>query len=136
MLRYAPYLVILALWIYAFADCIGTPERQVRFLPKLAWLMIIVFFGWIVVGPLAWLIAGRHRYVAAPPVTVRAVRGPVGSEDDERDARAGGVRGGAAAWQPPPQGWVAPDDNPEFLRSLGELNRRNRGERGDLGDGD
>ncbi|MEC3996276.1 PLD nuclease N-terminal domain-containing protein [Actinacidiphila sp. DG2A-62] len=135
MLRYAPYLVILALWIYAFADCIGTPERQVRFLPKLAWLMIIVFFGWIVVGPLAWLIAGRHRYVAAPPVTVRAVRGPA-EDEGAGNGRAERPGGRTAAWQPPPRGWVAPDDNPEFLRSLGELNRRNRGDRGDLGDGD
>lgn len=130
MLRYAPYLVILALWIYALVDCIGTPERQVRFLPKLAWLMIIIFFGWILVGPLAWLVAGRFRY-AAPPGAAAAQW----HREDRAGARAEGRHPASQGGRHPAEGralprteWIAPDDNPEFLRSLGEANRRNRGD--------
>ncbi len=85
MLRYLPFLLILALWIYAFIDCLNTPENEVRGLPKLAWVFVILLFGEVLVGPVAWLVAGRPRRAAA----------------------TGGQRR-----------WVAPDDNPEFLRSL------------------
>ncbi|GEJ98518.1 PLD nuclease N-terminal domain-containing protein [Streptomyces sp. NPDC004009] len=86
MLRYLPALLVLALWIYAFVDCLNTPEEEVRHLPKGAWLLVVLVFGWVLVGPVAWLITGR-------------VRQPAG-------ASPGG------------SGWVAPDDNPEFLKSL------------------
>ncbi|MER8013408.1 PLD nuclease N-terminal domain-containing protein [Streptomyces griseoluteus] len=83
MLRYLPFLLVLALWIYAFVDCLNTPEDEVRHLPKVAWVFIVLLFGEVLVGPLAWLITGKVREAAGP----------------------------AAAW-------VAPDDNPDFLRSL------------------
>ncbi|MER5434281.1 PLD nuclease N-terminal domain-containing protein [Streptomyces sp. NPDC002588] len=85
MLRYLPFLLVLALWIYAFIDCLNTPEEEVRGLPKLAWVFVILLFGEVLIGPVAWLVAGRPR----------------------RSAAAGG-----------PARWVAPDDNPEFLKSL------------------
>ncbi|MEU0966523.1 PLD nuclease N-terminal domain-containing protein [Streptomyces sp. NPDC005917] len=62
MLRYLPFLLVLALWIYAFVDCLNTPEDEVRALPKLVWVLIILLFGEVLVGPLAWLIAGRARH--------------------------------------------------------------------------
>lgn len=96
VLRYLPYLVLIALWIYAFVDCLGTPESEVRGLPKVVWLLIILLFGEIMVGPLAWLLMGR-------------LRGPRPLAEE-----------GPAGWA------IAPDDNPEFLRSLSELNKRNR----------
>jgi hypothetical protein len=96
VLRYFPYLVLIALWIYAFVDCLGTPESEVRGLPKVIWLLIVLLFGEIMVGPLAWLLIGRRRGPREIPVE-------------------------------PPAAWaIAPDDNPEFLRSLSELNKRNR----------
>ncbi|MEE4541967.1 PLD nuclease N-terminal domain-containing protein [Streptomyces sp. V4-01] len=131
MLRYAPYLVILALWIYALVDCIGTPERQVRFLPKLAWLMIIVFFGWILIGPLAWLVAGRFRYATPPGGATAAQWRGEHREDARPEDRHPAARRGrhpAQGRELPREEWIAPDDNPEFLRSLGEANRRNRGD--------
>ncbi len=85
MLRYLPFLLVLALWIYAFIDCLNTPEKEVRGLPKVVWVIIILLFGEVLLGPIAWLFAGRPR------------RAPAG--------------GGTARF-------VAPDDNPEFLRSL------------------
>ena len=30
MPRYLPYLLVVALWIYAFVDCLSTPEQEVR----------------------------------------------------------------------------------------------------------
>ncbi|WOX11689.1 PLD nuclease N-terminal domain-containing protein [Streptomyces sp. N50] len=87
MLRYLPFLLVLALWIYAFVDCLNTPEEDVRGMPKLAWVFVILLFGEVLVGPVAWLIAGRAR------------------------------RTGAGATAAPGQ-WIAPDDNPEFLKSL------------------
>jgi len=86
MLRYLPLLLVLALWIYAFIDCLNTPEEEVRGMPKVIWVIIILLFGEVLVGPVAWLVAGKVRHAPA---------------------------GGAG-----PAEWVAPDDNPEFLKSL------------------
>ncbi|MFI9262292.1 PLD nuclease N-terminal domain-containing protein [Streptomyces sioyaensis] len=99
MLRYLPFLLVLALWIYAFIDCLNTPESQVRGLPKVIWVLIILLFGEVLVGPVAWLVAGKTRR----PVTGN------GSTPSEwhRNHR-----------------WVAPDDNPEFLRSLKDENKQ------------
>ncbi|MEU8793452.1 PLD nuclease N-terminal domain-containing protein [Streptomyces sp. NPDC048643] len=98
MLRYLPFLLVLALWIYAFIDCLNTPEEEVRGLPKVVWVIIILLFGEVLVGPVAWLVAGRNR------------RGPAGGP-----ASVGGTRQRAR--------FVAPDDNPEFLKSLKAENR-------------
>ena len=86
MLRYLPFLLVLALWVYAFVDCLNTPETEVRHMPKVAWVLVILLFGEVLVGPLAWLITGRVR---------RGASSASGSRQ-----------------------WVAPDDNPEFLKSL------------------
>ncbi|MEV1064342.1 PLD nuclease N-terminal domain-containing protein [Streptomyces sp. NPDC050263] len=99
MLRYLPFLLVLALWIYAFIDCLNTPEEEVRGLPKVVWVIIILLFGEVIVGPVAWLVAGKVRH-----------------------APAGGAAGGTARTSRTE--WVAPDDNPEFLKSL-------KGEKGD-----
>ncbi|SOD84572.1 PLD nuclease N-terminal domain-containing protein [Streptomyces sp. Ag109_G2-15] len=95
MLRYLPFLLVLALWIYAFVDCLNTPEEEVRHLPKVVWVIIILLFGEVLVGPVAWLITGKARRAAAGG----------GSTPCEwhRNTAAN---------------WVAPDDNPEFLKSL------------------
>lgn len=89
MLRYLPFLLLLAVWIYAFVDCLNTPEREVRKLPKVVWVIVILLFGQVLLGPVAWFIAGRPR----------------------RNAPYGATR-------PDERQWVAPDDNPEFLKSL------------------
>ncbi|MEU8435832.1 PLD nuclease N-terminal domain-containing protein [Streptomyces sp. NPDC029216] len=93
MLRYLPFLLILALTIYAFIDCLNTPEEEVKSLPKGVWVLIILLFS--IVGPVVWLLAGKKRT-------------PVG------DGGGFGMGGGRARRTQ----WVAPDDNPEFLRSL------------------
>lgn len=100
MLRYLPFLLVLALWIYAFIDCLNTPEEEVRKLPKVAWVIIVLLFGEVLIGPIAWLTVGRPRKAAAG--------GGVG----------GGGFGGAFGSRRGGGTWVAPDDNPEFLKSL------------------
>ncbi|BBA99395.1 hypothetical protein RVR_5996 [Actinacidiphila reveromycinica] len=124
MTRYMPFLLVIAVWIYAFVDCLGTPDRQVRGLPKVVWLLIVLFFGEILIGPLAWLALGKRR-VAGPRGGFGAGWGPDASRrtgPQERRPLDGDVL------QAPREGWIPPDDNPEFLRSLDELNRQKRGD--------
>lgn len=97
MLRYLPFLLVLALWIYAFIDCLNTPEKDVRGLPKVVWIIIILLFGEVLVGPVAWLVAGKRR---GPVLADGSTPSPW-----HRNHRAE---------------FVAPDDNPEFLKSLSE----------------
>jgi hypothetical protein len=93
MLRALIFLLPLALTIFAFIDCLNTPEDEVKHLPKVAWVFIILLF-WIA-GPVVWLAAGKVR--GAP----------------------GGGRSTPSPWHRGRRTtWVAPDDNPEFLRSL------------------
>ncbi|MFD7612032.1 PLDc N-terminal domain-containing protein [Streptomyces sp. NPDC059828] len=88
MLRVLMFLVPLALSVYAFIDCISTDEKEIRYIPKPLWAILVLLFP--LVGSISWLIAGKDRSARRP-----AQRG----------------------------GWVAPDDNPEFLKSLGDENR-------------
>ncbi|MFE0421014.1 PLD nuclease N-terminal domain-containing protein [Streptomyces sp. NPDC058953] len=106
MLRYLPFLLVLALWIYAFIDVLNTPEKEVRHLPKLAWVFIVLLFGEVLLGPIAWFVAGRPRRTPA-----------YGGGGGGGAFSGGGRRGG---------GWVAPDDNPDFLKSLGDESKRER----------
>ena len=81
----------LALSIYAFIDCITTDEQEVALSPQ-ADLGDPRAALPGVWDPIAWLVAGKQRDVT-------------GGRRHERVAR---------------REWVAPDDNPEFLKSLGE----------------
>uniref|UniRef100_A0AAU2JR33 PLD nuclease N-terminal domain-containing protein n=1 Tax=Streptomyces sp. NBC_00049 TaxID=2903617 RepID=A0AAU2JR33_9ACTN len=103
MLRYLPFLLIIALTIYAFIDCLNTPEEEVKHLPKVIWVIIILLFS--IVGPVVWLFAGKKR---------SAVGG------------GGGFGGGRARRTQ----WVAPDDNPEFLKSLRDEQEKKDDEQG------
>lgn len=95
MLRVLMFLVPLALSVYAFIDCISTKDDDIRHMPKPLWAILVLLFP--LVGSISWLIAGKKRHPAG---------GAVGS------ARS---RGGGGGRQ-----WVAPDDNPDFLKSLDE----------------
>ena len=92
MIRLLPWLLTLAVTVYAVVDCIQTDDNQVRGLPKLLWLLLILLFP--IVGSIAWFIAGR-------PQRGTAGRGPTGRGPSHRP--------------PPPRG---PDDDPDFLRRL------------------
>ncbi|CAL9540354.1 PLD nuclease N-terminal domain-containing protein [Streptomyces griseomycini] len=94
MLRVLMFLVPLALSVYAFIDCISTKDEDIRHMPKPLWAILVLLFP--LVGSISWIIAGKKRHPAG---------GAVGSAWS---------RGGGR------QRWVAPDDNPEFLKSLDE----------------
>ncbi|MGH3347646.1 MAG: PLDc N-terminal domain-containing protein [Nocardioides sp.] len=51
------YLVPLILTVFCLVDAISSRDDEVRHLPKLWWLILILLFP--MVGSLAWLIAGR-----------------------------------------------------------------------------
>ncbi|MGL5864452.1 MAG: PLDc N-terminal domain-containing protein [Dermatophilaceae bacterium] len=79
MLRYVPVLLSLALTVYCVVDTIQTDDARVQHLPKIAWLILILLFP--VVGPAAWLCAGRPRRRPRPLAPPRGPRGP----DDDPD---------------------------------------------------
>lgn len=96
--RVLMFVVPLVLTIYALVDCLQTDESAVRSIPKLWWIMLIVFV-WVV-GPLAWLIAGRPQSIV-PPSLGGPQRGERPGPGHLRDNR--------------PRG---PEDDPDFLRGL------------------
>ncbi|MCW2766772.1 MAG: hypothetical protein JWO11_2731, partial [Nocardioides sp.] len=55
-------VVTFALWLFCLVDVIGAPDREVRNLPKLAWLILVLIFPFV--GSLAWIIAGRPEGAA------------------------------------------------------------------------
>ncbi|WP_433546262.1 PLD nuclease N-terminal domain-containing protein [Streptomyces sp. CA-294286] len=105
MLRALMFILPLALTIYAFIDCLNTPEDEVKHLPKVAWVFIILLF-WVV-GPIVWIVAGKNR---------RAVTGGRTPSEWQRGRRTQ---------------WVAPDDNPDFLKSLKDEDKGKRDKKGD-----
>ncbi len=56
-------VVTVALWIFSLVDLIGSDESRIRHLPKLWWLLIVLFFP--LAGSIAWLITGRPEADAA-----------------------------------------------------------------------
>jgi hypothetical protein len=53
------FLLVLALDVFCVIDLIQTREDEVRNLPKIAWLLLILLFPPI--GSIAWLAAGRPQ---------------------------------------------------------------------------
>ncbi|GAA1932647.1 PLD nuclease N-terminal domain-containing protein [Streptomyces sodiiphilus] len=104
MLRVLMILVLLGLTIYAVVDCVTTKDEDVKHLPKFVWLMVIVL-AWVI-GPVAWLLVGRKRRL--PGRAGAPGRSPAGRR---------------------PGGWLAPDDNPDFLQSINEDKLREENQR-------
>jgi hypothetical protein len=100
MLRVLMFLVPLALSVYAFIDCISTKDDDIRHMPKPLWAILVLLFP--LVGSISWLIAGKKRSPAA---------------EGWSGVRAGG---GTGMGRGSSRQWVAPDDNPDFLKSLGD----------------
>jgi hypothetical protein len=90
-------LAVLAATIFCIIDCIQADDREVRNLPKIVWVLIILIAP--VIGPTAWFVAGRPR-------RSRAV--------------------GGAPRPPTPRRPTAPDDDPMFLAGLDRTNDERR----------
>ena len=98
-------LVQLCLVVYCTLDVIRTPDEQVRNLPKLVWLALVLLVP--IVGAVVWLAAGRPQ-------------GPARS----RPAEDRGIRSGRD--RPLPTAALPPDDDEAFLRRLRERAEQQR----------
>jgi hypothetical protein len=98
--RLFPLLILayMALLVITLVDCLSREQRDIRAMPKAAWVLVIVFL--VPIGPILWLLAGRPAGTAATA------------------GRAVSRGGGNGAPRPPRP--VAPDDDPEFLSSLAQ----------------
>jgi hypothetical protein len=94
MLDALPFLVELGVLVYCLIDCVQTPEGDVRSLPKVVWIILILILP--IVGGIAWLIAGR----------------PQGGRRRETWAPGNGFPEATRPRQ------LAPDDDPAFLRQV------------------
>ena len=87
MLGVAAFLVALLLLIFSVLDVLTTPRDQVRRLPRAVWLPVVVLL--VVVGPVAWILAGRptadQRRASRPTAPDRSRR--VAPEDDDAFVR-------------------------------------------------
>jgi Phospholipase_D-nuclease N-terminal len=89
VVRFLPFLISLVLSVYALFSCIQTPDEDVPHLPKLVWIVLIVFVPFV--GPIVWLLMSRNRSGRADSA----------------------VRPSKPSTRP-----LAPDDDPDFLKSL------------------
>jgi hypothetical protein len=80
MIRLLPWLLTIALTVYAVVDCIQTDDARVRNLPKLLWMLLILLFP--LVGSIAWFIAGRPQRPSAQGGPTHPPRPPRGPDDD------------------------------------------------------
>ena len=68
-------VVVIGLGVYAFVQALQTDARQIRLMPRWLWVAVILAFP--VVGPAAWIVAGREGQVA-----ITDERRAVGPDDD------------------------------------------------------
>jgi len=94
------FLLLLALDVFCVIDLIQTREDEVRNLPKIAWLFLILIFTPI--GSIAWLAAGRPQGQARRGAYERSV--PHYPEYDRPGRSAG----------------LTPESDEEFLRRVRE----------------
>ena len=94
MLRFLPVAVELVLLVWCLIEAIQAPADSVRNLDKTLWIILIILIP--IVGPVAWLVAGR-------PVTPRRTTWAIGNGFPESSR---------------PRRQAAPDDDPAFLASL------------------
>ena len=102
MLRALPVLLELGLTIFCLIDCIQSPEGAIRNLPRWAWIVLILLFP--LAGGIAWLVAGRPA---------RPVPGAEPLDGFPEAPRA-------------PRRPIAPDDDEDFLRTLGRTTAQER----------
>ncbi|RKN19985.1 PLDc_N domain-containing protein [Micromonospora musae] len=93
------FVAQIVLAVCALISCLSAEEGEIRALPRIGWALIILFFP--LVGSIAWFLAGREKKP-----------GP---------AAGGGARRTPTRERPKP---LAPDDDPEFLKSIAERSRR------------
>jgi hypothetical protein len=99
------FIINLVLTAAALISCLSAEEGQIKALPRIAWVIIILLFSPI--GAIAFFIAGREH--APRPQTWPQGTGFPEAQRPRRDHRP-----------------VAPDDDPEFLRQLSKQQAEDR----------
>ena len=102
MIRFELFVgfLVLAVWIYCLVDVISRSDGEIRNLPKLWWILLVLFFP--LAGSVAYLVAGRPRGTRRASAHERAA-----PEFPEYD------RPGRAAA-------TSPENDEEFLRRVRE----------------
>jgi hypothetical protein len=119
-------LFMTGFWLYCLTDAILTPAAECRGLSKQAWVAVVAVT--FVAGAFAWLIVRRPVRDSAWIVTTMPRWDPDGARDegkaagDDDAACHPAARGKITSHPAVPKG---PDDDPEFLRALGQAIRRN-----------
>lgn len=91
-------VVQLAMLVYCVLNVVTTPEADVRNLPKLLWLLLVIVLP--LVGGIAWLVAGRPQR----PTRSLPYKGNTGTARPHRPT--------------PSARPASPDDDEDFLRQL------------------
>src|SRR3954452_3945485 len=66
-------LIVFALFVFALVDIIVRPNDEVRHLPKLVWILIVILLP--LVGSILWFAVGReHASASSPRPTLRMPR--------------------------------------------------------------
>jgi hypothetical protein len=57
MIRFLPFFLELAFFIFCVVDVAVSPDHEIRNLPKWGWLLLVILIP--LFGGIAWLVAGR-----------------------------------------------------------------------------
>jgi hypothetical protein len=71
VVAYVLYALILALYIWALVDCVRTPAAQIRGLPKVGWLLLLLAVP--ILGTVLWRNWGKRSVSVVPVATVTTV---------------------------------------------------------------
>ena len=102
-MRVLLFVLATAATVWALVECIQADDDRIRHLPKIGWILVILFTFFL--GALAWFVFGRPRAADASSRTWGMPR-RTGSGPTSRNPRP------------------APDDDPEFLRQIGRESER------------
>ena len=79
-------VLLLGVLVFAIVDIITTEEWRIRHLPKVAWVLLVVFLP--LIGSVLWFVLGKERSAPQPlgsfgdPRRQEAVARPSSTEDD------------------------------------------------------
>ena len=121
-------LVLLGVWIYALFDALTADTAKVRTLQKPMWVVIVLLIvPFVPIGAVAWFLWGRPRVSDAGGGSTGGFGGFGGGGNPFGGGQWGGggggsrptrqPRGSSSGSRPRPRP-IAPDDDPDFLKSL------------------
>lgn len=77
--------LVFVLWVFCFIQAVTSRDDEVRHLPKVAWILLVLFFP--LIGSVAWLVAGRPVRARPRPFE----RPATGFPEYDRPGRAAAV---------------------------------------------